>query len=140
MGYTSQTGKMISTSAKHLLGLLEQQTPPNMAIKNFLKPILERSSYFGWYIWRYYFPLKLASRRHWVVSNCFCDKSQVTLDFAVWELLSNRRGITEIAKINYVDAHSCDTGINFDKDSVAMSDRTYLKDAVNSHLALGWSN
>ena len=37
MGYTSQTGKMISTSAKHLLGLLEQQTPPDMAIKNFQK-------------------------------------------------------------------------------------------------------
>lgn len=41
------SAETISTSAKHLFGLLEQQTPPNMAIKNFLKPILERSSYFG---------------------------------------------------------------------------------------------
>lgn len=79
-----------------------------------LKPILERSSYFGWYIWRYYFPLKLASKRHWfalIDCHCSCDKSQVILDLALWELLSNRRGITEITKINYVDAHSCDTAL-----------------------------
>ena len=65
---------------------------------------------------------RLASKRYHFVGHCFRDKSQVISNLFLWNLLLHRKGKR---LLNYIDAFSRDTIIDYEELPTAMSDRTY---------------
>ena len=95
------------------------------------KLILERSSHLA-EIYGNITPIsrKLTARRHWFVSHCFRDKSQIMSDLILQKLPSHRKGKRPL---NYIDAVSRDTNIGYSELPTAVSDRTYWRNFCCQH-------
>ena len=83
--------------------------------------ILERSSHSGWHVTPT--SRRLASRLHWFVGHCFCNKKLIISDLILWKLLSHRKGKRPL---NYIDAVSHDTSTGYEELTTATGESIHI--------------
>ena len=99
------------------------------------KLILERSSHYGWHIWKHNSHLiKTGIKTTPVCWPLFSRQKSIISDLILWKFPSHRK---RKRPLSYIDAVSRDANIGYEDLPTAMSDRTFWRNfIVNTHL--GW--